>query len=108
MPPHFSSSINFLSYTKPLNSIWNLEINIMPKLFDTNISFKTLIKKDIETVFDLISSSKGWDAWFTHGSVFEIGEKKCYLSWKNWGAEQVSFKDKVEILTIETLKLCVD
>ena len=77
----------------------------MKKKFDVDIYHKTLIKKYAETVFKLISSSEGWDSWFTKGSVFDPSAKESFFVWKNWGPDKVNGKSKIKILEIVEPKL---
>jgi uncharacterized protein YndB with AHSA1/START domain len=45
-------------------------------------------------VFRTLTTSKGWDSWFTTGAIVEpvIGGR-MYLAWEQWGAERISGAD---------------
>ncbi len=70
---------------------------MLKKLFKTPIRHKVLIHSSVEKIFLLISTSQGWDAWFTTGTVFEFGLEKTKFVWKNWGADQVDAEASVKI-----------
>lgn len=65
---------------------------------------KTYITSSAEKIFDTITSSGGWDSWFTTGSEIKVNEEgKGYIKfvWKDWGPDNVSVKDSGEILCVK-------
>jgi uncharacterized protein YndB with AHSA1/START domain len=70
----------------------------MEKL-DSKIHFKTAIKSNPETIYRLITTSKGWDSWFTNGMVFNLEKNsEALFSWKDWGADKVTEGERAVIL----------
>jgi uncharacterized protein YndB with AHSA1/START domain len=65
----------------------------------TPIQCKTIIKAPLSQVFAALSTSAGWDSWFTHGTVFEcVPNSDILLSWKNWGPDSVTLQAKGKLL----------
>ncbi|RFB11398.1 SRPBCC domain-containing protein [Bacillus sp. HNG] len=65
------------------------------------INHKTYIKVPLEVVYKTISTSHGWNAWFTDDTSLEIspdGTGEIRLRWKNFGCENVNIEDRGKIL----------
>jgi uncharacterized protein YndB with AHSA1/START domain len=66
---------------------------------DLKIHFKTAIKSDPETVYRLITTSKGWDSWFTKGMVFRLEKNsEALFSWRDWGADKITETERAVVL----------
>lgn len=69
----------------------------MEKL-DVKIHIKVAIKASSENIYPLITTAKGWDSWFTRGTVFNLEKKgEVLFSWKNWGADKVTESEKATV-----------
>jgi len=65
---------------------------------DAKIHFKTAIKSDPGTIYELITTSKGWDRWFTRGTVFILEKNgESQFSWKDWGADKVTETERAVV-----------
>jgi uncharacterized protein YndB with AHSA1/START domain len=54
------------------------------------IQAKILIKAAIEKVYETLTTSQGWDAWFTTGMTLDLAKEDFEFVWKNWGPDEVS------------------
>ncbi|MGJ9458355.1 SRPBCC family protein [Oceanobacillus sp. CF4.6] len=66
-----------------------------------DINHKTYIKVPLEEVYKTVSTSKGWNAWFTDDTSLEIypdGTGEIRLRWTNFGSENVNIEDGGKIL----------
>ena len=61
----------------------------VPKI-EVPIQAKILIKAPIEKVYQTLTTSKGWDAWFTTGMTLDLSKEDFEFVWKNWGPDEVS------------------
>ncbi|MCQ6268599.1 hypothetical protein M1K46_23770 [Fictibacillus sp. WQ 8-8] len=60
------------------------------------INHKTYIKVPLEEVYITVSTSQGWNAWFTDETSLEInpdGTGEIRLRWTNFGSENVNIED---------------
>jgi len=65
------------------------------------IEHEVYINTPPEKVFEAITTSKGWDSWFTNGTTIELkpgGEIK--LKWKDFGAGNYNTVDGGPILEV--------
>jgi uncharacterized protein YndB with AHSA1/START domain len=61
------------------------------KLFDGKIKQRTYIEASVKKVYDIITSAKEWDNFFTTGMVLEPKPGGiCNFSWKDWGPDSYS------------------
>ncbi|MFC5734282.1 MULTISPECIES: SRPBCC family protein [Bacillaceae] len=66
-----------------------------------DINHKTYIKVPVEEVYKTVSTSQGWNAWFTDDTSLEInsdGTGEIRLIWTNYGSENVNIEDGGKIL----------
>jgi len=77
----------------------------MNKKFGVDIFHETIIKKEAKTVFKLISTSEGWDSWFTDGTIFDPLAEKSFFIWRDWGPDKVNEKSRIKILELVEPKL---
>ncbi|MFF2448378.1 SRPBCC domain-containing protein [Neobacillus sp. NPDC058068] len=66
-----------------------------------DINHKTYIKVPLEEVYKTVSTSQGWNAWFTDDTSLEInpdGTGELRLRWTNFGSENVNVEDGGKIL----------
>ena len=69
---------------------------------DAKIHFKTAIKTDPQTIYELITTAKGWDSWFTRGMVFNLEPNgEVLFSWKDWGADKVTESERAVVLDFQ-------
>ena len=61
------------------------------------IEYKTYINAPIEKVFETITTAKGWDAWFTCGTLLDLESKELIFKWKDFGADKINTSDTGEI-----------
>lgn len=59
------------------------------------INHKTKIHAPAERIYEMLTTEKGWDAWFTEGTRIDLenGQGEIRFVWKNWGPDQVSAED---------------
>lgn len=65
------------------------------------INQKTYIKVSLEEVYKTVSTSQGWNAWFTDDTSLEIkpdGTGEIRFRWTNFGSGNVSIEDGGKIL----------
>lgn len=66
-----------------------------------DINHKTYIKVPLEELYKTVSTSQGWNAWFTDDTSLEInpdGTGEIRLRWTNFGSENVNIKNGGKIL----------
>lgn len=66
-----------------------------------DINHKTYIKVPLQKVYETISTSHGWNAWFTDDTSLEInrnGTGQIRLRWTNFGSENVNIEDGGKVL----------
>lgn len=68
-----------------------------------DINHKTYIKVPLEEVYKTVSTSHGWNAWFTDDTSLVInpdGTGEIRLRWTNFGSENESIEDGGKILEV--------
>ncbi|MFS0823215.1 SRPBCC family protein [Bacillus sp. 1P02SD] len=68
----------------------------MPEIYH-----KTYINVPLEVVYKTISTSQGWNAWFTDDTSIDInqdGTGEIRLRWKNLGSNNVDIEDGGKII----------
>jgi uncharacterized protein YndB with AHSA1/START domain len=71
-------------------------------LLNHKIKQKTFIKAPIEKVFETITSSEGWDAFFTTGMELDLKSNGAMLfKWVDWGPEFYNVSEKAKVLEIK-------
>ncbi|MGV3487853.1 MAG: SRPBCC family protein [Tuberibacillus sp.] len=66
-----------------------------------DILHSTYIKRDTETVFKTLTSSDGWNAWFTDDTMIHFnsnGSGHIRLRWINYGVQKLNIEDGGDIL----------
>lgn len=66
-----------------------------------DINHKTYIKVPIDIVYKTITTSEGWNAWFTDDTSLEFGQDgtgNIRLRWTNFGTENVNIEDGGKVL----------
>ena len=74
----------------------------MSEPFDARIKQRTFIAASPEKVFETITSSDGWDAFFTTGMKLDPkpgGE--CTFKWKDWGPDFYSLGAPGKVVAVE-------
>lgn len=65
------------------------------------IEHSVYIEAPIEKVYQTLTTSEGWDAWFTDGTEIELKEGgSIRFRWKNFGVGHYSTEDGGQILEI--------
>src|SRR3970040_1127547 len=65
---------------------------------DTPIVAKVLIHAPIENIYRTLTTSEGWNAWFTTGMTLDISKKEEFqFVWKNWGPDNVSLNVRAKV-----------
>lgn len=62
------------------------------------IKASTYIESSVENVFKALTTSDGWNQWFTDKMVLNLVTKEIKFSWKDFGGERVTASDQGEIL----------
>ena len=76
------------------------------KIFVPSIDFETFINREVDTVFNALTSSYTWDNWFTTGMVLEPVEGGViHFKWENWGPHKYFGEDTGKILKLEKNKV---
>ena len=61
----------------------------MPEMFDKEIRHESLIYASREKIYDTISSSAGWNAFFTSDTEVDARpDGKIVFRWKDWGPQK--------------------
>lgn len=71
----------------------------MTNLINEQIKQATFIKAPAATIYDVITTGAGWDAFFTHGA--EVNPRPgghIMFRWKNWGPEFYTGSDGGPVL----------
>jgi uncharacterized protein YndB with AHSA1/START domain len=61
------------------------------------IQVKILIRAPIEKVYQTLTTSQGWDAWFTTGMTLDLPKEDFEFVWKNWGPDEVSPQARAKV-----------
>lgn len=65
------------------------------------IYHSTFISAPVRRVFEMLTTARGWDGWFTRGTSLEARPGgRLRLRWKNFGAERVTASDGGPVLEI--------
>ncbi len=65
---------------------------------DVPIEVKVLIHAPIENVYQTLTTSEGWDAWFTTGMTLDLSKKEDFeFVWKDWGVDHISTKVRAKV-----------
>jgi uncharacterized protein YndB with AHSA1/START domain len=76
--------------------------------FGHPILHRSFIAAPIEKVFETISSSSGWDAFFTTGMTLDCKRGgEMTFRWKNWGAHGVNVSAKGLVVEVVPPRLFV-
>lgn len=71
------------------------------KTIPEEINHAVLIRVHRKDVYALLTSSEGWNAWFTTDGSFDFRPGgRIVFQWKNWGADRVSTGDYGTILSL--------
>lgn len=66
------------------------------------IEASTYINASPEKVYAAISTSEGWNAWFTQKTEIDLKPGgKIWLVWRDWGVNHVDHEDGGKILEVE-------
>ena len=66
-----------------------------------NIEHTVYIETPLEKVFQTLTTSEGWDAWFTNGTEIDLKPGgHIRLRWKNFGVGHYTTEDGGKILAI--------
>jgi uncharacterized protein YndB with AHSA1/START domain len=66
-----------------------------------NINHRTYIKADKELIYKILTTSEGWNAWFTDATFIKInpdGTGDIKLKWTDYGIDKVNIEDGGKIL----------
>lgn len=73
-------------------------MNIPASTIDIPIQAKVLIQSPIEKVYQTLTTSEGWDSWFTTGMTLDLSKKEDFeFVWKNWGPDEVSINVRAKV-----------
>lgn len=89
--PVFPPNANAETVLKWLNSV-----NMHP--MKTHITFETLILRPKDVVYKTVTTSEGWDGFFTSGMRLDLrvgGE--ILFRWKDWGPEKISYEERAVV-----------
>jgi uncharacterized protein YndB with AHSA1/START domain len=64
------------------------------------IKQKTFIRSEPQRVFNTLTTSEGWDSWFTQGTIVDLEGRTIKFRWENWGPDSVTVEDGGPILTL--------
>lgn len=71
----------------------------MPKLLEEKIKAQTFIKAPPEKVYQTITSTEGWDAFFTNGFQIDLRPGgKLFFRWKDWGPNFYTVEVEGEVI----------
>ncbi len=74
----------------------------MAKRFDGKIRQRTFIAAPPQKVFDTITSSEGWDAFFTTGMKLDpVPGGVCSFTWKDWGPDLYTLEAPGKVVAVE-------
>jgi len=71
----------------------------MTGLLDVQIEHSTLVRADLERVFDAFTTADGLDGWFTSGAY--VGPRtggEIRFRWVDWGPERINEEDGGPVL----------
>ena len=71
------------------------------KKIDAIIKQRTLIKANIEDVYNCFATSQGLDSWFCDGSKVDVEAGEMLFVWKNWGPDKLNDETPAKILKAE-------
>lgn len=74
------------------------------KLF-RRIEFMTYIDSDIDRVYQTLTTSEGWDSWFTQGTVLDLEKKTIHFKWKDLGPLKVNGDERCKIMSFKRNEL---
>lgn len=65
-----------------------------------SIRQKTFISKSASDIYNLLTTSEGWNSWFTDDTILEINNGKGFITlvWNNWGPQSLTLTDGGPIL----------
>ncbi len=71
----------------------------MADLIDVPISHDVLIRAERERVYDALTTSEGFDSWFTTGASIDARPGgQIILRWKDWGPDHITAEDGGPVL----------
>ena len=66
------------------------------------IRHSVFIASAVETVYDMLTTGEGWDAWFTDGSEVDASPNgEVVLRWKDFGPSRITAEDGGAVLEAE-------
>lgn len=73
----------------------------MPEPFGHCIKQATFVAAPIERVFDVITSAKDWDSFFTTGMTLEpTPGGDCTFRWEEWGPDSYTFAAPGKVVAV--------
>lgn len=64
------------------------------------IKHVTFIKVPVSKVYETLTTAKGWDSWFTHGTILNLETKRIELIWSLDGPYKANGKETGPIISV--------
>ncbi|HYG16267.1 MAG TPA: SRPBCC domain-containing protein [Bacteroidia bacterium] len=65
------------------------------------IEHSVYINSPVDKVFTTLTTSEGWDGWFTRGALVDLDKSFIRFVWKDWGPDRIDAEDGGEIVSYE-------